>query len=246
MLRIDLPKQILKGCGRHYRSLLRQAPPFQCTHHSTVRVKRHSLQKMANPYLCQYMRDLLSFLRQIVSLPPSEESKFLSIAQPCKVQKGDYLVREGEVPQKLAFVHKGLFRYFYLDKSGREFTKNFLPEGQLVVSYSAMIAQKPSRMYIEALEDSIISTIHYTDWVHLKNGHPDWNLFLIALLEHAFSVKEARERELLLLEATQRYELFLKEFPQLESRVKQHMVASYLGISPISLSRLKNKPKPLT
>jgi len=81
-------------------------------------------------------------------------------------------VNEGEVPHKLAFVHTALFRYYYLDNKGTEYTKNFLPEKQFIASYSAMIAQKPSKMYIEALEDSTLSTIHYADWLQLKQGHP--------------------------------------------------------------------------
>lgn len=201
-----------------------------------------SLQKAPKPLpLPSTMQDLLPFVRQLVSLPASEEAKLLAIAHPAKLGKGRFFVKEGEVPQKLAFVHRGLFRYFYLDKKGNEYTKNFIPEGHFITSYSAMVIQQPSKMYIEALEDSEISTIQYTDWLQLKEGHPCWNQFLVRLLEYAFSIKEARERDLLLLEAEERYQIFLKDFPTLEQRVKQHLIASYLGISPVSLSRIKTR-----
>ena len=152
-------------------------------------------------------------------------------------------IRAGEVPRKFAYVEKGLFRYFYLHKKGTEFTKNFIPANHFVSSYSAMIAQKPSLMFIEALHDSEIYEINYQDWLKLSNGHPCWNALLVKMLEKAFVIKETRERELLLLDAQDRYNNFIRDFPALENSVKQHLIASYLGISPVSLSRLKNKSK---
>lgn len=95
-------------------------------------------------------------------------------------------------------------------------------------------------MFIEALEDSVICEIQYKDWIKLKQEHVCWKELLILFLEKAFVIKEKREREFLLLSATERYTIFKEEFPGLEHRIKQHHIASYLGISPVSLSRLKN------
>ncbi len=97
-------------------------------------------------------------------------------------------------------------------------------------------------MYIEALENSTVYELEYLEWLTLRKENSCWDLFLITLLEGAFATKEKRERELLLLDAEERYNIFKNEFPGLESRIRQHLIASYLGISPVSLSRLKNKP----
>jgi CRP-like cAMP-binding protein len=184
---------------------------------------------------------LLLLIRNIVSLPAAEENKLLDICSTATIKKGESYIQAGQVPKKFAFIYEGLFRYLYRDAKGNEYTKNFISENNFILAYSAMIQQTPSKMYIEALENSVVYEIDYSDWLTLKNNHPGWNIFLIALLEKAFMIKENRERELLLLDAEKRYEIFKKEFPTLESRVKQHLIASYLGISPVSLSRIKNR-----
>lgn len=180
-----------------------------------------------------------TFLNLVAPAPEEETDFFLKILKPVRINKGEYFISEGQIPRKFAFVNGGLFRYLYIDKTGKEFTKNFLSEGKFIVSYSAMIAQKESLLYIEALENSDILEIDYSQWLEIKNRHQCWSVLLIAMLEHAFIVKEKRERDLLLLDARERYMDFLNEFPKMESRVKQHMIASYLGISPISLSRIR-------
>ncbi|MBA4852194.1 Crp/Fnr family transcriptional regulator [Emticicia sp. BO119] len=181
------------------------------------------------------------FIKRIIDLPEVEGVKVLKLIKPVRIAKGEYYIREGQVPKKFAFVEKGLFRYLYINYKGTEFTKNFILENNFISAYSAMISQQPSRMFIEALEDSYVYEISYTDWLDLKKGHECWNRFLLAIVEKAFSIKEIRERDLLLLEAQERYDIFKKEFPTLENRIKQHMIASYLGISPISLSRIRSK-----
>lgn len=186
-------------------------------------------------------QSFISFVKHIVDLPEAEEAKVLKLLKPVKIAKGEYYIREGQIPKKFGFVEQGLFRYLYINNKGTEFTKNFILENNFISAYSAMISQQPSRMFIEALEDSFVYDISYNDWLDLKKGHECWNQFLVTILEKAFSTKEIRERDLLLLEAQERYNLFKKEFPTLEHRIKQHLIASYLGISPISLSRIRNK-----
>ncbi len=183
----------------------------------------------------------ISFVKRIIDLPEAEEAKILKLLKPTKIAKGEYYIREGQIPKKFGFVESGLFRYLYINNKGTEFTKNFILENSFISAYSAMISQQPSRMFIEALEDSFVYDLSYNDWLELKKGHECWNQFLVVILEKAFSTKEIRERDLLLLEAQERYDIFKKEFPTLENRIKQHLVASYLGISPISLSRIRNK-----
>lgn len=187
----------------------------------------------------QSRQGVLNAIKQIVDVPEQEGDKFMSLLSPLQIPKGSFYLREGQVPYKFAFISQGLVRYLYVDQKGNEYTKNFITAGVFMSSYSAMIAQVPSQMYIQALEDSFVYEISFKDWIALKKGHPCWNELLVYILEKVFALKEKRERDLLLLDAQTRYELFKKEFPSLEPRIKQHMIASYLGISPISLSRLK-------
>lgn len=187
----------------------------------------------------QSRQNVLNTIKRIVNIPDVEAEKFLSLLSPLTIPKGSYYLREGQVPLKFAFISHGLVRYLYVDQKGNEYTKNFIAEGVFMSAYSAMISHTPSLMYIQALEESHVYEINFKDWLELKKGHPCWNELLVYILEKVFALKEKRERDLLLLDAQTRYELFKKEHPNLEPRIKQHMIASYLGISPISLSRLK-------
>ncbi|TPN84402.1 Crp/Fnr family transcriptional regulator [Aquimarina algicola] len=185
--------------------------------------------------------ELINSIRQLTGLTESEIMEFISISKARDFQAKSYFIREGQIPNELGFVLTGLFRYVYISDEGKELTKVFMPEQSFISSYSSMISKKPSHFFIEAIEDSKVLTISYDCWEKLRKQNPKWNLLLVKLLEKGYSVKEKREREFLLLDAESRYRIFLNEFPKLESRVKQHMVASYLGITPIALSRIRKK-----
>ena len=89
--------------------------------------------------------------------------------------------------------------------------------------------------------NSEIVVINYHLWKELFEDKICWHKLLITILEKAFCKKEKREREFLLYNAQERYESFLTSYPNLENRIRQHVIASYLGITPVALSRLKNK-----
>ena len=151
------------------------------------------------------------------------------------------LVRAGQIPAEFGFIIRGLFRYVYLSEEGTEYTKVFMPEGSFVSSYSAMVSSSPSHFSVEALEPSTVMVIPYERWQVLRKQNPEWNLLLLNLLEKGYAAKERREREFLLYDAERRYRSFLEKYPTLEQRVKQRMIASYLGITPVALSRIRKK-----
>lgn len=188
---------------------------------------------------CESLEKLIRMLDKLAGIPVDEAQKMHSLGKVLDVAKGDYFIRAGEVPVSFAFVSSGLFRYVYIDSEGRQFTKGFMPELNILSSYSAMVQKTPSNYYVEALEHSEIVEFSYSGWLKLKEANHCWDRFLIAMLEKGYMRKESRERELLLLSAEYRYRIFLNEFPTLESRVKQHMIATYLGITPESLSRIR-------
>jgi CRP-like cAMP-binding protein len=104
-----------------------------------------------------------------------------------------------------------------------------------------MITQTPSYFFVEALEKSEVFEIPYRSWLRLLESDPFWTGFLLRFVEKGFIIKEKRERDLLLLDAETRYRNFLEEFPGMEKRIKQTIIASYLGIQPESLSRIRKK-----
>ncbi len=176
-------------------------------------------------------------LNKITPITPSAVDRVLAFSEVKSLPKKSFYVREGQTPYSFAFVYKGLFRYYYADKTGHEFTKGFMPENAFISSYSALIQHRESYFTIEALEDAIILDIPYEKWHAFMLQEPGWQHFLIALLEK----KETREREFLLLSAEERYTRFLETHPGLDKRIKQHLIASYLGITPVALSRIRKK-----
>lgn len=187
-----------------------------------------------------------TFLTSIAPLPDAEIEKFVALLQEENLRVGEYFIRAGEVPTKIAFVISGLFRYVYINEEGKEFTKSLIAEQNILSSYSSMIQHVASHFYVEAMEDSKVLSFNFEKWQDLQKNHPAWNIFLLRLVEKGFMVKEKRERELLLLDAESRYRIFLEEFPGLDKRIKQSIIASYLGISPESLSRVRKNMTDLT
>ncbi len=187
------------------------------------------------------MKTFVEKLKLITVIPQEELENFSAISNEVKLSKGEQFLVAGQIPKKIAFVTRGIFRYFYIDQHGNEFTKGFFSEETFLSSYSAMIRTEPSYFSIEALEDATIMVIDFEKWKALMAGHTCWKDVLIAVLEKGFSKKEKREREFLLYDAETRYQLFRSEYPDLESRVKQHIIASYLGITPVALSRIRKK-----
>lgn len=187
--------------------------------------------------------DHLTAIRKALSkvLPSNQLEDLVAIGQVKTLTSGDYFIREGETPQKLAFVLSGLFRYVYINDKGLEFTKSLIQDGNFISSYSAMITQSGSHFFIEALEDAVVFVIPYSKWQMLLTQDPFWTQFLLQFIEKGFITKEKRERDLLLLSAETRYLNFLEEYPGMDKRIKQTIVASYLGIQPESLSRIRKK-----
>lgn len=182
-----------------------------------------------------------SFFKEIADVPSSELSKIKKIFHPKILKKNSYFIKAGEIPDKVGFNISGLFRYSYIDKDGKEYTKHFCLENNLIISYSASLLQEESKFYIEALEDSEILTANYKEFLKILESHPCWDRIARKLIEKIYIIKEKREYQLLMEDAETRYKQFLKDYPGLVGRVKHYHIASYLGISPVSLSRIRNK-----
>lgn len=184
-------------------------------------------------------KSFLASLHALADVPETEGVKLFALCRPAILRRGEHLLRAGETPRSLAFVEAGLLRLYYLDADGREFTKSFCTEGEVVAAYSALLLDQPSRLFIEALEDSQLLVADYRAYQELAAGHPCWAAVNQRRAEALFIKKEQREAALLLDDAETRYRQFLADHPGLEARLRQHHIASYLGITPVALSRIR-------
>ncbi len=187
------------------------------------------------------IENFLESLKKLYSISDAELDNFKKIVTVREVDSKDYFIREGEKATSFAFVSEGLFKITYLHEGGNEFVKGFFTENSFIGAYSALIQNRESYFSIEAIENSIVIEINYNKFQDLVANSLNWHKFLVLLLQKAFCVKEEREREFLLYDATARYESFIRIYPNLSNRIKQNVLASYLGITPVALSRIKNK-----
>jgi CRP-like cAMP-binding protein len=159
------------------------------------------------------------------------------------IKKNEYFIKAGDIPDKLAFIFRGIFRVFYLSESGNEHSLVFRSEGRPLFAYSAFLENTGSRHFFQAMEDSILLYITFRDWTGLLSGHPCWKAIYAKYLQILFVEKEDRETEFLCDDAETRYLTFVKKYPQIAKRVPYYHIASYLGITPEALSRIRKNSK---
>lgn len=176
-----------------------------------------------------------------LDIPKIESDKFISKLHPLKIKKNEYLVREGDIPYKIAFVISGLFRAFYLTHDAEERTIVFRGKGRVLSAYSSFVKDENSKFSIQALEDSIVLYISISDFEDLISGNNLWQIITGKYFMNIYIEKEARERELLSNDAKTNYKKFLKDYPGFINRINHYHIASYLGISNVSLSRIRKE-----
>ena len=156
-----------------------------------------------------------------------------------KLQKKDYLIRTGSICGFIGFIERGLFRSFIL-KDSDEFNVDFYMAGSFVSAYPSFLTQQPTNNNIQALSNSTIYTISYTNYSKLLQTDLEWYK-LSKLISDTLLIKKCkREKSLLTDSAEDRYNLLLETYPQIEQLVAQYHIASYLGVKPESLSRIKS------
>lgn len=166
------------------------------------------------------------------------------ISKQVDVKKGDIVLHLGEVPKYYYYVEKGLFTYYYLTENGDKVIKKFFPENTFMASLPALLSHQPSLFTIEALENSKIVKIPADKFKDLVTKHHDIALFYIKYLEEKWvKEKEITEITAKFDTANIRYMDFRTANPKLVHRLKQHHIASYLGITPTQLSRINKISK---
>lgn len=186
------------------------------------------------------MFDLLKLMSEnLITLSQEEWSEFSSQLSKKNFKKSEYIFKAGQVPNEVYFVNKGIVRVVIEDAKGMENTIHFSLEGQFISDYASYLRKQPASYSIQALENSELFVLPRAsiDWAYqyLKEGQKLGRL----LAELYFTFHDDRIKSLYSLTPLQRYEGIENIFPGILSRVPQHMIASYLGISPVHLSRIK-------
>jgi len=184
---------------------------------------------------------LRSVICAIADVPASEWEYFAGQLQEREYGKGQTLLMAGDRIREFYFVLNGILRYYYLTPEGKEFNKAFAKENDFAGSIGGLISSAPSRFSIEAIEDAKVIVLPVKLIVEGYDRHRSWERLGRRLAENVAFKKELREAEFLLDSAEARYLAFLKEFADIPERIPQYHIASYLGITEVSLSRIRSK-----
>jgi len=188
-----------------------------------------------------------NFKRELTKYYPLSKDvleAFIAILNPRTLKKGDYFLKQGQVPKSYAFIKQGLFSYYHTYENGDVVIKKFFSENSFIASTAALIQNEASLFSIQALEETKLLEYQNTDFRQIMKKYPEIAYFHINYLEKNWVVaKEPLEINLKYKTAKIRYEQFQTEYAAIESRLKQHQIASYLGITPTQLSRIKKAIK---
>lgn len=158
-----------------------------------------------------------------------------------EVPANRYLLRAGEVSKHVYFVENGLLQTLSLNEKGAENVIHFAPENWLVSDRGSLYFDEPSGFYIKSVEPSVVVFLDNSFTLEAAKISPSYACFTNDSLQRNIYTQEKRIRSLLSMTATERYLSFLETYPDLISRVPQWMIASYLGITPESLSRVRKE-----
>lgn len=184
--------------------------------------------------------ELIFYNSVIKYVHPEEDewTEFYSCFTSMEINKGKLLLEEGQIAEKISFVCKGCFRMYYFIR-GEERCKDFQTEGQFTGSLYSFVSKKPALFNVAAIEKSEVLEISRENLIYLYDKYKIWERFGRLLLEQAFLYKEQREAALLNETAQNRYLNFIKAYPDWAQRIPQKYIASYLGVKPESLSRIR-------
>ena len=185
------------------------------------------------------------FFQTLVQSPILEWNPLEFILTKKDVKKGEHFFQHFDESNEVAIVSKGLFRIYLIDSEGEEKTFSFIPERGFILDFFLSSDKSPSMVSVQALEDSVIYTAKYTNFIALMKEYPIWNEVYREVLVRTYMRKSKREIEFVLYNAKQRLEQCLKSSYIDMNRIPKTYLASYLGIAPPSLSRLLRDRKEL-
>ncbi|WP_075343476.1 Crp/Fnr family transcriptional regulator [Tenacibaculum agarivorans] len=184
------------------------------------------------------MENLLKYIAERAYISSDLRNEISSCFELVEAKKGDLLLKEGAVAHYLYFIEEGvLHNYYYHD--GRQISSWFYTEEQFVTAWSGFYMQKPSSETIECLEDCTLYRITYKNYQKLIADFPSFGNFARLLAEEMLVFIDQFSMSWSFLSAKEKYELLKSYFPQIELRVKLGLIASFLGISQETLSRIR-------
>ncbi len=184
---------------------------------------------------------LLQNVARHIQLEPEESRFFISLLKVRHLKKKEFLLRAGEVCRYEIFVLKGCLRNYFLDDKGDEHILQFSVEDWWTSDLYSLLTRTPATQFIDALEDSTVAMLEQDDLERLYRQVPKFERFFRIMFQNAFVAQQQRILQNIGSAGEERYLSFRKKYPALELRLPQHQIASFLGITPEFLSKIRGK-----
>lgn len=185
------------------------------------------------------MKEFINYILQFGILNQQQLDLITKKAVLLELPKDEYFSEAGKIAQQVGFVLDGIIRVCYYNNKGEEITKYFIEENNLVVDLESFTNEICSNSYVQAITDCRMLVFSKKDWKELLDIIIPWEAIVNKIIARALIQKVERRSPLVTEDATTRYLMFLKIYPNVVNRIPLSYVASYLGITQSSLSRIR-------
>lgn len=185
------------------------------------------------------MKLILQNISKHISLTKREEDHFCTLLRERQLKKKQFLLEEGDIANHAAFVNSGCLRAYSIDQNGFEHILQFAPVDWWITDMYSFISGKAGNLFIDAVEDSELLLLSRNDQLQLFNDIPKFERYFRVLTEKSLVSSRQRLMDNLSMTAQQRYENFCNYYPTLIFALPQKMIASYIGVTPEFLSKMK-------
>ncbi|KEO72674.1 Crp/Fnr family transcriptional regulator [Anditalea andensis] len=185
------------------------------------------------------MKELIQYILQFGNLNEQQIALIEQKVSEIYLPKGQYFSEAGKIPRQVGFVLEGVFRFCYYNNKGEEITDYFIDENHFVTDYLNFDANMAASEYVQAVTDCRLLVFTKQDWDDINNTIIDWDKIVTKIVQKCLTLKIESRSPLVSEDATTRYLSFIEKFPALVNRVPLSYIASYLGITQQSLSRIR-------
>ena len=184
--------------------------------------------------------NIQNLMRQITGFSDAELELAMKHFELKNIKKKTILLKAGDTAQELYFIVSGCMRLFY-EKDGADISAYFFTDMMFAGAYDSFVSRQPSRHSIETSEDCQLLTISYKGWQQLFIELPKMNGFVLKIIEERFISLHKLYTSLILDTPEERFINLQNERPDILQRIPQHQIATFLGVTPVSLSRIRNR-----
>ena len=182
------------------------------------------------------VNQLITYFNSYIPLKEKEINGLSSRITERKIKRRQFILQENDVCRHYNFVVSGCFKMYGVDKNGAEHNLQFAAENEWIMDLGSFHSEKVSRLYIEAIEPSVILQIDKPTLIYLYQNHEKFSRIFRVIIENRFIELQNRVLQNISSNAEERYLAFLEQYPQLSNRLPNTQIASYLGITPEFLS----------